>query len=147
MRNAGRFASVALAATVMAFAGPAGAQDDVVRRTPSAAAALVSPLSDAEAAALRSAFIAARAGDHIGFLTAATGLRDPDRSDRASRNRRHERDSDAVSAQRRLSQVASQARGANRVRHRCPPRGSRAHDAIATTLGRRVIAPRRIAGM
>jgi soluble lytic murein transglycosylase len=79
LRIAGRFASVALAATVIAFAGPAGAQDDIVRRTPSAAAAaLAPPLSDAEAASLRSVFAAARSGDHAGFLAAAVGLRDPE---------------------------------------------------------------------
>ena len=66
-----------LAAAVTALGGPAGAQDDVIRRAAATSAALVEPLSDAEAASLRSAIAAARAGDRDHFLEAAAGLRDP----------------------------------------------------------------------
>jgi soluble lytic murein transglycosylase len=68
---------LALAAAVMLLAGPAVAQDAPIR-TPAAVAPSSPPLADAEAAALRSAFIAARAGDRTGFLSAAAGLRDPE---------------------------------------------------------------------
>src|SRR6185312_310065 len=67
-----------LAAAVMALAGPAGAQDITSRRPLTTVAPLAPPLSDAEAASLKTAFIAARAGDHAGFLAAATGLRNPE---------------------------------------------------------------------
>ena len=77
LRFSGRFTGIVVAAAAVAFAGPAGAQDDVVRRTPSAATAAASPLSDAEAAALRAAFAAARLGDRPRFLDAASGLRNP----------------------------------------------------------------------
>ncbi len=67
----------ALAAAVLAFTGPAGSQD-IVRRNPSATAPVAPPLSDAEAAALKGAFAAARTGDRPRFLEAASGLRTPE---------------------------------------------------------------------
>jgi soluble lytic murein transglycosylase len=78
LRFGGRFSGIALTAAVLAFAGPALAQDAIVRPIPSAAAALAPPLSDAEAAALKGAFAAARLGDHDQFLRAASGLRNPE---------------------------------------------------------------------
>jgi soluble lytic murein transglycosylase len=59
----------------MLLAGPAEAQDAPIR-TPATVAPAAPPLSDAEAAALRSAFAAARTGDRAGLLGAAAGLRD-----------------------------------------------------------------------
>jgi soluble lytic murein transglycosylase len=73
-----RFTGVVLAAAALAVAGPAGAQDITTRRPLATVAPLAPPLSEAEAASLKNAFIAARAGDHAAFLTAATGLRNPE---------------------------------------------------------------------
>ena len=77
MRVGARSRGLALAAAVMLVAAPAGAQDAPIR-PPVAIAAAPAPLPDAEANALKSALIAARAGDRAGFLAAAAGLRDPE---------------------------------------------------------------------
>jgi soluble lytic murein transglycosylase len=66
---------LAVAAAVMLLAGPAVAQDAPIR-APAVIAPASPPLPEAEAAALRNAFTAARAGDRAGFLAAAAGLRD-----------------------------------------------------------------------
>ncbi len=76
LRVGRRFAGVILATAFTVLAGPAGAQDNVIRRAPSAFTAPA--LSDAEASSLRNAIAAARAGDHAGFLEATAGLRDPE---------------------------------------------------------------------
>ncbi|HEY4031615.1 MAG TPA: transglycosylase SLT domain-containing protein [Caulobacteraceae bacterium] len=71
-------ATVVGATVVLAFAGLAGAQDGVVRRIPFVAAPLAPPLSDAEAAALKTAFATARLGDRARFLEAVSALRNPE---------------------------------------------------------------------
>jgi soluble lytic murein transglycosylase len=68
---------LALAAAVMLLAGPAVAQDAPIR-TPAIVAPASPPLSETEAAALKSAFAEARIGDRAAFLGAAAGLRDPE---------------------------------------------------------------------
>lgn len=76
MRFGGRSTAIVLAAATAALAGSAWAQGDIVRRVPSAGVAAVAPpLSDADAAALKSAIAAARLGDRATFLGAAAGVR------------------------------------------------------------------------